>query len=68
MTDDGRARMRHLGSIFAAIGRLAAIDRALAYDLDDLLQPDGTHEAAGAFARLWHTNMRAWRIANGVGQ
>lgn len=54
--------MSHLALAFGFIGRLYAIDCALAYDLRDLSRPHPTAEVAG---RLWRTNMDAWKLAHG---
>jgi hypothetical protein len=54
--------MSHLALAFGFIGRLYAIDCALAYDLSDLPRPHPPVEMAG---RLWRTNMAAWKLTHG---
>jgi hypothetical protein len=50
--------MSHFAAVLGFIGRLYAIRHALTYDLrDDMRNPKR------AFDTLWHTNMKAWRLA-----
>jgi hypothetical protein len=51
----------HLALVFGFIGRLYAIRCALNYDLSDLAKSE--HEFTGGAARLWQSNMDAWKAA-----
>ncbi|MGE5182464.1 MAG: hypothetical protein ACM31C_10400 [Acidobacteriota bacterium] len=60
------ARWAHLAAVLGFVGRLHAIRHALGYDLRDLALDDrvgATPAQHAAWARLWHTNMAAWKLA-----
>ena len=63
---DDAARWAHLAAVLGFVGRLYAICDALAYDLGDVPvngRVGETAEQQAAWARLWHTNMAAWKLA-----